>query len=128
MWIGVAFALMAVGVNANREHSAGLTRCFIPSVPSIFCPSSGAVCSSTPRTLAGGRRLQLDATKWYGDTPYGDAPSSAELGFESSYLDKTGNPRGFCNWVVPVSRILHLGSFQLHSCFKDMQPSESAPM
>ena len=112
----IALALMAVGANANREHPAGLTGCFVPPVASIYC-LSGAVCSSKPRTLAGGRRLQLDATKWYGDTPYGDAPSSAELGFESSYLDKTGNPRGFCNWVVPVSRTLYLRSFQLHSCF-----------
>ena len=70
------------------------------------------------------------STQWFGDTPYGAAPGAyhvrvhvhitrarpstrrpythththtgAEaLAFDSTYLDKTGQPRGFCNWVVP---------------------------
>ena len=39
--------------------------------------------------------------KWYGDTPYREAPGAEALAFDSTYQDKTGQKRGFCNWIVP---------------------------
>ena len=38
---------------------------------------------------------------WFGDTPYPELPAPAELAFDSSYTDRLGNQRGFCNWLVP---------------------------
>ena len=41
MTMGVAMALMAVGVNAKREHPAGLKGCFIPPAFSATVPDVG---------------------------------------------------------------------------------------
>ena len=53
-------------------------------------------CSGEAKGIQG-----RDGAIWYGDTAYEDLPSASELAFDSVYVDKTGQPRGFCNWIVP---------------------------
>ena len=100
--------LLAVCANALRLEG-NPAACYVQPFLRTRGRSGGARSTiyRKPRVLARGGRHPSNAnrwygaTRWYGDTPYNDAPSSAELVFESSYLDKTGTPRGFCNWVVP---------------------------
>jgi len=93
-------------------------RCFVakPTLRAGFSVSTPARACRAPMKV-------FASVKWYGDTPYGEAPTSAELAFASSYLDKTGEPRGFCNWIVPVGLAPTLFSVP----FFVLSPSASSP-
>mmetsp|Transcript_94956 Transcript_94956/g.138706 ORF Transcript_94956/g.138706 Transcript_94956/m.138706 type:complete len:326 (+) Transcript_94956:19-996(+) len=101
--LALAFAFsVAHSVTCFAPGSLGVKAGALSASGGSVSRSSNLRPRNKARTHVGGRRVVCSSNvKWYGDTPYADAPESEALAFESSYTDKTGEPRGFCNWLVP---------------------------